>query len=320
MKRAKKAGAKGTLPQAWWNLDHHLDLAEKEGAAAEQWQEMALEAQRLRNAAVFLGRMRQQKSGFEALLGRFDQALREIATLADVELDPALAGSPAAADLLAKLAANRLERQVLVDSLTVANRHLSRSSSAAAADQDSVLTALRVEVSALRRQLWESELRAGVAEADRSAAESVLSGKQAREEAIAQLRGAFTEDEAEILLTPEGTIVMRVYGIAFGVGSADLRGGQQQLLDKVVSAIHLFPQAAIRVEGHTDDTGSRGANLRLSRRRAESVAYALAERLSVSADTIETEGFGPDRPLALNSTSEGRALNRRIDVVLSGEN
>ncbi len=319
MSLAKKAGAKGQLPGAWWNLDKRLDDAEKNGATDEQWQQLDVDVQRLQNAAEFIARLRKQKSGMEALLGRFDQALHEIGALYGLAPDPRLSGTPAAQDLLEQLNSQNLQRQILVDSLTVTNRRLRSMVETKVIYQDSMITALQVEVSALHQKLWETELRAGVAEADRSAAESVLSRKQQREEAIAGLRSSLAADEGEILLTPEGAIVMRVFGISFGVGSADLKAGQQPLITKVAAAVRLFPGAELRVEGHTDDTGSREANLRLSRRRAETVARVLEKELGLAAETISTEGFGPDRPLAPNSTAEGRARNRRIDVVISGD-
>jgi outer membrane protein OmpA-like peptidoglycan-associated protein len=186
-----------------------------------------------------------------------------------------------------------------------------------AAAQESLITALQVEVTALRKQLWETELRAGVAEADRSAAEVVLSRKQAREEAIEGVRGSFGEDEAEILLTGAGDIVMRVFGLSFDVGSAELSAGQEPLLDRIATAVDEFPGAIVRIEGHTDDTGSRQANLRLSRRRAESVARLLEIKLGRQQNELATEGYGPERPIGPNSTAAGRAKNRRIDVVIT---
>ncbi len=123
--------------------------------------------------------------------------------------------------------------------------------------------------------------------------------------------------EGEILLSAAGDIMMRLHGMAFAVGSAELKPGQEVLLDKVADAIRLFPGARVRVEGNTDDTGSRQANLRLSRRRAETVAGLLEARLGLAADSIAREGYGPDRPIALNDSPEGRARNRRIDVMLS---
>jgi len=317
MDQAKKDGAKGQLPGAWWDLDKRLDEAKKNGATPAQWQELTVDVQHLQSAATFVARMRKQKSGMEAMLGRFDQALHELGALYGVVPDPTLSGTPAARDLLDKLNRSNLARQILVDSLTVTNRRLNEIVGTRLAYQDSLITALKVEVSSLRQKLWETELRVGVAEADRSAAESVLTRKQQRDEAIADLRSSFGADEGEILLTPEGTIVMRVFGISFGVGSADLKTGQQALIAKIVAAVRLFPGAQIGVEGHTDDTGSRDANLRLSRRRAETVARILEQEMGQENGSITTSGFGPDRPLAPNSTVAGRARNRRIDVIIN---
>jgi outer membrane protein OmpA-like peptidoglycan-associated protein len=317
MELAKKDGAKGQLPTAWWNLESRLEDAEKNGATAGEWQTLENEVNRLQNGAAFVARMRGQKSGMEAMLGRFDQSLHEIGALYGLAPDPTLSGAAAAEDLLRRLSQTSLARQMFVDSLTVANRRLNETVQSTVVYQDSMLTELRVQVSSLRQKLWETELRAGVAEADRSAAESVLTIKQQREEAIVGLRDSLGENEGEILLTPDGTIVMRLFGVSFGIGSAELQSGQGALLAKVTAAVGRFPGSAVRVEGHTDDTGGREANLRLSRRRAETVARLLERELQMEPEAVATEGFGPDRPIALNSTPEGRARNRRIDVVIA---
>ncbi|MEN8006891.1 MAG: OmpA family protein [Candidatus Krumholzibacteriota bacterium] len=316
MRQAKKLGAKGQLPHAWWDLDSRLDAAEKNGASPEQWAALRTDGRRLVGAAAFIEDMRSRKSGMEALLGRFDQALTEIGTLYGVDMDPVLSGTDLARDLIDQLDDSNLQRQVLVDSLTVENRRFRETVGGRTAAQESLITALEVEVSSLRRQLWESELRVGVAEADRSAAESVLTKKQKREEAVTALRSSLTAEEGEILVTGAGEVVMQVYGISFGVGSASLNPGQDGLVDKIVAAIEMFPGGQVRVEGHTDDTGGHDANLRLSRRRAESVARLLEQKLGRAEESIATDGFGPNKPIALNSTAEGRALNRRIDVVI----
>ncbi len=316
MDQAKKLGAKGQLPHTWWNLDSRLKEADKNGATDEQWANLETEARRLVNAAAFIKDMRKQKSGMEALLGRFDQALGEIGTMSGVEMDPVLSGTDLARDLIDKMNEDNLQRQFLVDSLTVTNRRFTESMGGSAA-QDSLITALQVEVSSLRRQVWETELRAGVAEADRSAAESVLTKKQERDASITAIRMSFTAEEGEVLLTSGGDVVMQVYGISFGVGSASLSGGQDDLVNKIVAAIQLFPTAGVSVEGHTDNTGGHDANLRLSRRRAETVARILEQKLGRGEESITTEGFGPDQPIAVNSTAEGRAMNRRIDVVIA---
>lgn len=314
---AKKAGAKGQLPHAWWELDSRLKEARETGLDDAGWDALEQDAERLRNMAEFVDAMRRQKSGMEAMLGRYDQSLREIATLFGISNDPVLTGTELGIDLQEKLSARYLQRQVLIDSLTVENRRFTESTASRAAAQDSLITALQVEITSLRQSLWETELRVGVAEADRSAAETILTRKQAREEAVEAVRASLTAEEADIVLTGRNEIVMRVFGLSFDVGSASLSAGQEPLLDKLVGAIELFPGTTVRVEGHTDDTGSRDANLRLSRRRAEAVARLMEIKLGNPEGTIPTEGFGPDRPIGPNSTAEGRAKNRRIDVVIS---
>ncbi len=319
LEQAKDHGAKGQLPQAWWDLDHRYDRARKQGATDEEWEALAGDARRLVNMAVFVESMRSRKSGLEALLNRYDQALDEIAALSGIELPPELTGDRRAEALQAALQGRLLALKVRADSLQVANRRLQDEVGGRIAAQDSLITALRVENSSLRKKLWETELRAGVAEADRSAAESVLTRKQQFEDAVAKLRAAFTPEEGEVLLSPGGEVMVRLHGMAFGVGSAQLAAGQDDLIKRLEDGLRAFPGATFRVEGHTDDTGGRAANLRLSRRRAETVARRLEKDLGLQKGTIATEGFGPDRPVALNDTPEGRALNRRIDVVIMTE-
>jgi len=316
MDRAKDLGAKGQLPTAWWDLEKRFKEARGGTTDAAGWARLERDARRLLNEAAFVDEMRRRKSGLEAMLGRFDQALTEIGALYGVAPDPVLSGTPAARDLVARLDSLNLHRQVLIDSLTVENRQLAEIAHGKTTAQDSVITALRVENSSLRQKLWETELRAGVAEADRSAAETVLTAKQQREAAIADVKAMFTPQEADILLTADGAVVLRVHGLDFGVGSAAVRPGQEDLVKRLARAIDEFPGEPVRIEGHTDDTGSRDANLRLSRRRAETVARLLAEAAGRDPADFTTEGFGPDKPVALNSTPEGRALNRRIDVVI----
>jgi outer membrane protein OmpA-like peptidoglycan-associated protein len=315
VEQARKAGGKGTLPNAWRDLESRILEADAQGASAD-WTSVELEARRLVNAAEFLNQMRQQKSGMEALLGRYDQSLAEIAALFGLEPDPLLSGAPAAAELIERLSAASLRRQVVLDSLRVENRRLVETVGDHNEALEAQVATQQAEISTLRKKLWDTELRAGVAEADRSAAESVLTGKQQREEALAAVRAAFTKDEAEILVTADGAVVMRVFALSFGVGSAELSKGQDKLVGKMADAVSRFPGAPVTVSGHTDDTGSRDANLKLSEKRAVTVARLLEKKLTLGKDTIATEGHGPDRPLALNSTPEGRARNRRIDLVI----
>ncbi|HHO8887846.1 TPA: OmpA family protein, partial [Klebsiella pneumoniae] len=72
----------------------------------------------------------------------------------------------------------------------------------------------------------------------------------------------------------------------------------------------------VNVLGFTDSTGSQDLNMRLSQQRADSVASALITQ-GVAANRIRTQGMGPSNPIASNSTAEGKAQNRRVEITLS---
>jgi outer membrane protein OmpA-like peptidoglycan-associated protein len=313
---AKKNGAKRHLPSAYRQLDDMIKQAEIEGVDDATLADLRIAGRRLVNQAEFLVEIRKQQSPLEALLGRYDQSLREIAALMGTTLDPELTGTPSADDLYAKLRTERLQRQVLIDSLTVANRHLRGTTGADAAQRDSTLVALQVEISDLRHQLWETQLRVGVAEADRSAVESELDIRKHFLDTVLQLEVDVGPTRGEILMTPGGGILARIFGFDFASGSAELKSGSQDLIDALAQAIRRCDGAEVRVDGHTDDTGTRNANLRLSRRRAETVANALAEKLQVDVAVITSVGHGPDLPIATNNSADGRARNRRIEVTI----
>jgi outer membrane protein OmpA-like peptidoglycan-associated protein len=89
-------------------------------------------------------------------------------------------------------------------------------------------------------------------------------------------------------------------------------------LSKVQNAINIFPGSEITVEGHTDSFGGDEVNLRLSQERAEAVRqYLLANMRNLSADQVKAVGYGESKPIANNETAEGRAKNRRIDIVIT---
>ncbi len=324
---AKDLGARKYLPRGYEEVADRLrqvedlvvapSVADHEKVRAVT--ELAIQAERLLARARFVKEVRNHRNSWEAALTRFDQALAEVALAGRVTLDPSLSGPAAARALIDSLGGRRLANRVQVDSLTLALQDVEQRLRTVSAERDSAVTSLQVEVSHLRRQLWDTELRAGIAEADRSAVESDLNQRRERDLALQQIEQDFGPDEAEVLLTPAGDLIVRVFGFSFAVGSAELAPASLPLVDKLARTVQLFPGRQLLVDGHTDDTGSREANLRLSRRRAETVALLLSERLDLPADAIATNGHGPDRPLATNSTPAGRARNRRIDLIIRTE-
>jgi OOP family OmpA-OmpF porin len=100
--------------------------------------------------------------------------------------------------------------------------------------------------------------------------------------------------------------------IAFEVGNATLTAAGTRVLDDLAPVLRQFPGRRFEIVGHTDDSGSRESNLALSAARAEAVKAYLAAR-GIPPGDIATSGAGPDRPIAPNTTADGRSRNRRIE-------
>lgn len=113
-------------------------------------------------------------------------------------------------------------------------------------------------------------------------------------------------------------VVVTLGDVLFEVGEADLLASATQSLDDVIDLLESEPDKDIRIEGHTDSTGPSELNLRLSRERAEAVRDALVER-GIDPNRLNAVGMGEDFPIATNETAEGRASNRRVDVIVLNE-
>lgn len=107
-----------------------------------------------------------------------------------------------------------------------------------------------------------------------------------------------------------------VYGIQFDFGSADLREDSEPVIGEITDALRAYPDWHLRIEGHTDAIGDAASNLDLSGRRAAAVKAELVRRLGAAAgDRLDITGNGESRPRADNETLEGRAANRRVELI-----
>jgi len=114
--------------------------------------------------------------------------------------------------------------------------------------------------------------------------------------------------------TPDGTgILVNLPEVTFAVDSTTISPEMRGVLDDVAQSMITYPDSLIDVMGHTDSTGSEQYNLDLSRRRADAVANYLVSR-GVSRARVEMIGYGEQYPVADNSTPEGRAQNRRVEI------
>ncbi len=122
-------------------------------------------------------------------------------------------------------------------------------------------------------------------------------------------------NQASITNTGDRLIVTMPQDILFSVDSATLRSDLQGDLRTIASSLNSYPNTTIQVIGHTDNTGAASYNQSLSERRAGAVAGVLVNS-GVSSGRIRTLGAGESQPVASNLTPEGRAQNRRVEIVI----
>jgi outer membrane protein OmpA-like peptidoglycan-associated protein len=119
--------------------------------------------------------------------------------------------------------------------------------------------------------------------------------------------------QIETALTQSGRA--EVHGIYFDFASATIRQQSDAVLKEIADALAKNPTWTLRIEGHTDNIGGDPANMELSTRRAEAVKQALVTRYRVDAARLATAGLGATQPKESNDTAEGRARNRRVELV-----
>jgi len=106
-----------------------------------------------------------------------------------------------------------------------------------------------------------------------------------------------------------------VYGIYFDTGKSTLKPESQPTLQEITKLLKADPNLKLYVVGHTDNTGAFDANMKLSMDRAGAVVNALVSQFSVNAARLRACGDGPTSPVASNDKEEGKALNRRVELV-----
>ncbi|MDJ0782508.1 MAG: OmpA family protein [Desulfosarcinaceae bacterium] len=152
--------------------------------------------------------------------------------------------------------------------------------------------------------------------AERRAAEQKLEEQKRFKAKLNQVQQLFNAEEAEVYARGS-QLVLRLRAIEFPVGQDIILPANYPLLSKVQQAIRTFGQPDVVIEGHTDSTGSYAVNQHLSQARAEAVRQYVVANQILAAEKLTAVGYGSERPLASNATVEGRAINRRIDVVIN---
>jgi len=109
---------------------------------------------------------------------------------------------------------------------------------------------------------------------------------------------------------------MAVYGLSFDTGKAEIRPESQPQLAEMAKLLKAQPALKVFIVGHTDNLGQVDANLSLSQRRAEAIVAALAKDFGIAANRLQARGVANFAPVASNAAEEGRARNRRVELVV----
>ena len=162
-------------------------------------------------------------------------------------------------------------------------------------------------------------LAADAVQARAAAAQSETLRQQAEREKQ-DLRARLLQQLNSILATRDSArgLVANMSDVLFRSGSFELAPGARERLAKVSGIILAYPSLHVSVEGHTDSVGGDDYNQSLSEHRAQAVRDYFVQQ-GIQSGAVEAHGFGKTAPIATNDTPEGRAQNRRVELVLSGD-
>jgi outer membrane protein OmpA-like peptidoglycan-associated protein len=199
-----------------------------------------------------------------------------------------------------------------------------RSEAAESRARTMMASAQREQVLAATNATTISQVRATSAELGRANQSLAAQGAQLQSEVQrrkdAEQRAAQAAADlariASVTHEARGLVITLSGSVLFTSNKADLLPGAQLKLNDVADALLKQDESSkIVIEGHTDSQGSAALNQDLSQRRAEGVRAYLVSR-GIPGDRLTAQGFGPSRPIADNGTAEGRANNRRVEIVI----
>ena len=299
-KMAEQAAADAAAQRA-----AQLASAQQQAAAAQQAalesREQALAArEQLARSQQQLADAQQQAAASQMQLSSLEQqAAQARQDAAAAQERAAVAGLSAEAAESARRDAeeSRLRAETLAAQEQTARAQAERTSAEAAA-----------AAAALESQKQQLESRVSQTEAENARL------RKERDNLAGQLNTALSS-VAEITQTARG-VVVNLPDILFDTNKATLKPNAQVAMGKLAGIVSVFPNINLRVEGHTDSTGTDAINDRLSQERASSVVSFLRAQ-GVAGARMTSEGYGSKLPKADNGTPEGRSKNRRVEIILA---
>jgi outer membrane protein OmpA-like peptidoglycan-associated protein len=221
--------------------------------------------------------------------------------------------------------------------LETAKKHLDVAQAAAmhhedaAVDQPAYLAAQTARLAQARGDAKADDARVAAGQSERDKIQldartrDVATAKLATDTAVVQRDEATDKaarlqaevDQLKATPTPRG-LVLTLGDVLFDTGKAQLNPGSARKLDQLAQFLNDHPERRVQIDGFTDSVGSDSYNMSLSQERAETVKSSLVSR-GVDRSRIGSQGYGKSFPVATNDESGGRQLNRRVEVVIGGD-
>ena len=296
-----------------------IDQAEEEGAKKLAPQSLEIAKRSLKDAGAFITEHRyerekiQQKSS-EALFQaeRLLEVTRQSKKIKEIEPEEI---SLWVEGILSKTASTLSAPDMRNESFDTQRENILGSISALHEDKQFLASQDKAHVEEIESLKQQIALLEGKTKEEQAAIERLEKEKRFNE-LFNEVTGYFSAGEAEVY-KQGNRLIIRLRAIQFPVGQSIIMPDNYGLLSKVQRAIRTFGEPDVVIEGHTDTAESEEISEHLSQERAESVRKYLVANQTLPEDKIVAVGYGSKRPLASNETEMGRAINRRIDVVIS---
>lgn len=302
-------------------------------ASAIEAKRSEYEARHASNIAMAVRSLNRNDQAWEKLMLLYEIEMNRIGKAAEMETLPFDEGPLAAADTLIAYIKNLQETNASLSSnmgdlsgfVTDKLRSILSKMEIASDDSDPTkllnqlekgIATLQTDKSDLSLRLAETQEELDGLKEQHESTTAELATRTEREDKFRQAKQSLNPSEGEVLFNSSNDIVLRLSGLSFDSGKDQIKDEHVPLLEKVKGIVELFPGSQLMVEGHTDAQGDPSANVTLSEKRAYAVMQYLRQSLLLSADDIRSMGYGADRPVASNQTTDGRAKNRRIDIII----
>lgn len=181
--------------------------------------------------------------------------------------------------------------------------------------QQNVIDEQKKRIAALEGESIEAQKTKHLLAKQERATKEQLAKEQRFQQEIVRVETMFASNQAEVY-RQDRDLVIRLKAMNFPVGKALIMPGNYALLSTLRAAIQVFGEPGVIIEGHTDSTGTTPLNDRLSQQRADAVREYFVASGILNPEKVVAIGYGAKRPLAPNDSPEGRAINRRIDVLI----